>query len=111
MSNQEKSLYSFEFMPTPVWANPSDIYFNVKRKDVSIGYIGLQDLDFSAFTCDNICYKTKKSFRGKGYSKEYFDVFINDKIPFKFNRIKAKVLITNIASQKMLEKASTNLNQ
>lgn len=91
---------------TPSWSSGENIYFYIFKEDTRepIGYIGLQDLDFTDGSCNNICYKMKPEFRGLGLMKKAFNQFINE-IPFKFDIIKASCSLTNIPSQKILESA------
>lgn len=97
-------MFRFEHMKTPAWAKDNkDIYFLVINEDGEhYGYIGLQNIDLSVGSCNNLCYKTRKKFRGEGKSKYYLKEFLAW-CPLNIDQYKASVNRDNIASIKMLE--------
>ena len=99
--------FRFKNIKTPGWVENGcfSIYYSVYENEKEIGYIGLQELDFSRMVCNNICYKTFEPYRNQGKKKEYFKQFLNN-CPFDFDVIRAKVMPDNIASQKILEYAN-----
>ena len=106
---QEIDKFDFVHTKTPCWASAEDVYFSVRYKDLEIGYIGLQSINFKTGLCDNICYKTNTKFRDCGLTKRYFKQFIEESCPFIFDEIKATVLSTNVASEKILKNAGFEL--
>lgn len=96
--------YNFIHMKTPGWANSNSIYFKVvcRSTNEEVGYIGIQDYDFSKGICGNICYRIYNKYQKRGHGKKSFKEFVYSKF-FDFDVYEAFVKKDNEASIKILE--------
>lgn len=101
--------YNFIHMKTPGWANSNSIYYRIiyNKTHEEVGYIGIQDYNFTNGVCGNICYRIYNKFQRQGHGKTSFKEFIHSRI-FDFDIYEAYVKKDNIASIKILESCGFN---